>query len=156
GAMTLASEARAQSGITLVPALSVSSVYDDNLLARAGSGDQTTLLTPSVEGSLDTPNVKLLGLYSFDMQRSFDHPALNDVEARRHAMLSGAFRSTPKLTLIAEGNYDRTDNAGELIFLSGLLLEPRPAWRVGLGPGVVAYQTSPLTTLTGQYAWTSE
>ena len=62
--------------------------YDDNLFARTvGTGDQMTLLTPAIEASYSNPRAAFLGLYTFDMQRSFDHPALNELDARRHAFI---------------------------------------------------------------------
>src|SRR4051794_11271991 len=80
------SVAIAQSRVTFIPSMSISSVYDDNLFARrVGSGDQMTLLSPGIEAAFENPRAALLGGYSFDMQRSFDHPALNDLQARRHA-----------------------------------------------------------------------
>jgi hypothetical protein len=153
--IALPSEARAQSSVTFVPSVSVSSVYDNNLFARAGSGDQMARLTPGIEGLYDTPVVKLAGLYSFDMQRSIDHPALDDVMARRHAMFDGVFRLSSKVTLTANSTYDYTHTAGQLFFASGLLFEQRRASRVEIGPSI-AYQTSPLTTLSAHAAWVNE
>ncbi len=45
--LALPLEARPQSGVTFVPSVSVSSVFDDNPFATVtGSADQMTLLTP--------------------------------------------------------------------------------------------------------------
>jgi hypothetical protein len=50
-----AAEARAQAQATLVPALSVSSTYDDNLFsAPSGVGDVVTYLRPSLEGQYES------------------------------------------------------------------------------------------------------
>ncbi len=76
------------------------------------------------------------GLYSFEMQRSIDHPALNNLDARRHGMLTAAFRQNSKSTLTVDGNYDRTDTAGDLNFMTGLLLERRRAQRWQVGPSI--------------------
>src|SRR5262249_44618434 len=116
---------------------------------------ETALVTPGIEGLFDSPVVKALGLYTFDMQRSIDHPTLDNIEARRHAVFNVAFRESPKVTLTANGTYDRTDTAGTLIFGTGLLLERQRAWRLGLGPSI-AYQSSPLTTINAEYTWTNE
>jgi len=146
----------AQSKVTLVPSASVSSVYDDNLFAKSvGSGDQMTLITPGVEGTYETPTTFLLGNYSFDMQRSIDHPALNNIQARRHALIDTRFQTSPHFTLNVTGRYDRTDTAGELNFTSGLLLDRRRAERWEAGPSF-SFKASPLVTISGLYNWISE
>lgn len=148
--------ARAQARVTFVPSLSISSVYDDNIFARTvGSGDQMTRLSPSFEAGYETARTTLSSLYTFEMQRSLDHSALNDLEARRHAMFDGRFRSTPKVTLGLVGRYDRTENAGELSFNTGLLLDRRRALRWEINPSFT-YQPSPRTTLTSLYDLVTE
>ena len=80
--------ARSQSRVVFVPSVSVSSVFDDNPFATViGSADQMTLLTPNIRGAFATAVVNIDGQYSFEMQRSFDHSALNDLDARRHGNL---------------------------------------------------------------------
>jgi hypothetical protein len=154
--LALPLEARAQSRATFVPSVSVSSVFDDNPFATVtGSGDQITLLTPGLEGVFLTPTVKINGLYAFEMQRAIDHPTLNDLEARRHAMLSGVFQPSPKSTLAVDGSYDRTNSAGDLNFETGILLGRRRAQRWQAGPSTV-YQMTPRTIVSASYVWTNE
>jgi hypothetical protein len=58
----------AQSKVTLVPSASVSSVFDDNIFARAeGTSDQMTLVTPALEATYETPTKLLFGSYTFNM-----------------------------------------------------------------------------------------
>src|SRR5262249_7641711 len=107
--------ASAQSKVTFVPSLSLSSVYDDNLFARTvGSGDQMTQLTPGVEFGYDTSVVTFNGQYSFDMERSLDHAALDNIDARRRGLIDVRLRKTPRLAFGFVGRYDRTETAGEL------------------------------------------
>jgi hypothetical protein len=154
--MLAPSTAAAQARLTLVPSASVSSVYDDNLFAKAiGSADQMTLITPGLELSYETPVKMLFGSYSFDMQRSIDHPSLNNLQARRHAMLDSRFELTPRFTVGFGGRYDRTDTAGELNYFTGLLLDRRLAERWEAGPSF-SYKATPRVTLTGLYNWISE
>src|SRR6185369_6076025 len=54
-----------------------------------------------------------------------------------------------------DGNYDRTDTAGDLNFVTGLLLERRRAQRWQVGPSMV-YQLAPRTIISGGYTWTNE
>jgi hypothetical protein len=148
--------AAAQAKLTVAPSVSVSSLYDDNLFAKAiGSGDQMTLFTPGLEISYVTPVRALMGTYSFDMQRSIDHPALNNLQARRHAMLDTSFVLAPRLTVNFGGRYDRTDTAGELNYYTGLLLDRRRAERLEAGPSF-AFKVTPRVMLSGLYNWTTE
>ena len=154
--LALPQVARSQSRLMFVPSVTVSSVFDDNPFSTAtGSADQLTLLTPGIAGLFATPAVNINGLYSFEMQRSIDHPALNNLDARRHGMLTAAFRQNSKSTLTVDGNYDRTDTAGDLNFVTGLLLERRRAQRWQVGPSIV-YQVAPRTIISAGYTWTNE
>ena len=154
--LALPQVARSQTRVMFVPSVSVSSVFDDNPFATTtGSADQLTLLTPGIAGLFATPVVNINGLYSFEMQRSIDHPALNNLDARRHGILTAAFRQNSKSTLTVDGNYDRTDTAGDLNFVTGLLLERRRAQRWQVGPSLV-YQVAPRTIISAGYTWTNE
>jgi len=154
--LALPQVARSQSRLVFVPSVTVSSVFDDNPFATTtGSADQLTLLTPGIAGLFATPVVNINGLYSFEMQRSVDHPALNNLDARRHGMVTAAFRQNSKSTLTVDGNYDRTDTAGDLNFVTGLLLERRRAQRWQVGPSMV-YQLAPRTIISAGYTWTNE
>ena len=66
--------------------VSLFSVYDDNIYARVdGSAGHLVQVRPSFEGSYENPRMRLLGLYSFDAQRS-NFATLNTLDARRHAL----------------------------------------------------------------------
>jgi hypothetical protein len=150
------STATAQSLVTFTPSLSIGSVYDDNLFARTvGTGDQMTLLTPGIEASYSNPRAAFLGLYTFDMQRSFDHPALNQFEARRHAFIDGHYRQSSKLSFAMVGRYDLTQTAGDLSFNTGLLFNRHQAMRWEINPSF-AYQVRPRTTIAALYDRTTE
>jgi hypothetical protein len=145
-----------QSQVTLVPTVSIGSMYDDNLFAKTvGSGDQMTLITPGLELGYETPVTSLLGSYFFEAQRSFDHPALDRLDARRHALFDGRFRLTPHVTFSLAGRYDRTDTAGDLAFNTGVLTDRRRAERWQAGPSF-SFQASPHVFITGLYDWTTE
>ena len=70
-------------------------------------------------------------------------------------MLAAAFRQTPRLALDANGRYDRTDEAGELNFETGVLLPRTRAARWELGPSFT-YKATPVVTIHGQYNWVQE
>ena len=154
--LSVPSAARAQTNLTLVPSASISAVTDDNIFSSARpSSDQTTLLSPSLGGSIETPRINVLGLYSFDMLRSASFAALNNIEARRHGMWDARFRETARTTLALNGHYDRSDDSGQLNFETGLLVPRRRAERWELTPSF-AYQATPLVALRGQYDWVRE
>src|SRR5215468_9207576 len=97
--LALPQVARSQSRVVFVPSVVVSSVFDDNPFATStGSADQMTLLTPGIQGLFETPVVNITGMYSFEMQRALDHSALNNLDARRHGVITAAFRQNSKST----------------------------------------------------------
>jgi hypothetical protein len=148
--------ARAQTRVTLVPSASVSLFSDDNIYSTAvRSADQMTLVSPGVQALFETPRARLLGSYAIDMLRSVDFSSLNDLEARRHGMLDAVYRQTSRLSLNLNGHYDRSDEAGELNFETGILLPRARASRWELGPSFT-YRASPVVTVQGQYNWVQE
>jgi hypothetical protein len=156
GAAALTADARAQTKLTLAPSVSVSAISDDNIFTTAArSADQTTLISPALLSAIETPRATLRGSYSIDMLRSADFSALNNIEARRHGMLGAGFRQTPRLALDLNGHYDRTDEAGELNFETGILLPRTRAMRWELGPSFT-YKATPVVTVHGQFNWVQE
>jgi len=109
---------------------------------------------PSFEGSYESPTLRLLGLYSFDMQRS-NFATLNTLDARRHALGEARLRTSPFTTLGFITRYDRSETPGELDLDSGILGERRQAERVQLTP-TLARRLGQFTTMTAGYDWTTE
>ena len=138
-----------------IPSMSLFTVYDDNIFARVdGSAGQILQLRPSLEGSYENPRVRLLGLYSFDMQRS-NFSSLNTLDARRHALGETRFRTSPFTTLGFIMRYDRSETPGELDADSGFLGERRQAERIELNP-TYARRFDTRTSMTAGYDWTTE
>src|SRR5687768_17998450 len=70
----------AQTRATIVPSVSMGAVYDDNVSARArGDAGEMLQMRPSLEADYESATVKLISLWSFDMQRS-NHSSLNRSE----------------------------------------------------------------------------
>ena len=146
----------AQSKVTLVPSASVSSVFDDNIFARAeGTSDQMTLITPALEATYETAKKLLFGSYTFDMQRSLLHPTLNYLHSRRHGIVDTQFHLSSRFTVGLGGRYDRTDSPSEFQRFTGLLLDRRRAERWEGGPSF-SYRLSPRVSVSGIYNWISE
>lgn len=151
----IAAPAGAQARMTFIPSASLFTVHDDNLFARAqGSAGRMLQLRPSFEGNYESPTVRLVGLYSFDMQRS-NHSALNTFDARRHALGDARLRTSPLTTLGLALRYDRTDTPGEINLESGVLGDRRRAERWQVTPAL-ARRLGVLTTLSAGYDLTTE
>jgi hypothetical protein len=146
----------AQSRATIVPSATFSTLYDDNIFAKAiGSADQMMLITPSIESGYETSTMLLLGAYSFDVLRSLLHPTISTLNSRRHAALDTHFQLSPRFTVGFGGRYDRTDSASEFQFVTGILLDRVRAERWQGGPSFT-YKLGPRTTANGLFNWISE
>jgi hypothetical protein len=155
GVLFFPTRALAQARMEFIPSMSLFTVYDDNIFARVnGSAGQMLQLRPSLEGSYENPRVRLLGLYSFDMQRS-NFSSLNTLDARRHALGETRFRTSPFTTLGFIMRYDRSETPGELDADSGFLGERRQAERIELNP-TYARRFDTRTSMTAGYDWTTE
>jgi hypothetical protein len=146
----------AQSRATLVPALGISTVHDDNLFTIAKpTGDLMTQLRPSVEGMYESPHIDLQSLFYFDMQMSARHSGLNTFDARRHGLFDGRVRSSPSVTLGLAARYDKTETPGELNLESAVLHDRQRARRWQFTPSI-GYRVNPRTTITTMYDYTNE
>jgi hypothetical protein len=153
--LAVAPTVRAQSHATIVPSVSMSTVYDDNIFARKdGDAGVMTRLRPAFEGNYESPTVTLLSLYAFDMQRS-NFSALNSLDARRHGSFEIRHRTRPPTTLALGLQYDRTDTPGELNLDSGILGDRRQAERWEVVPSIL-HRIRPRTAFSGSYRWTTE
>ena len=142
--------AQAQSNATLVPAVSVGNLYDDNLFAKAnGDAGVMTVVRPSLEGNYESPTLNLTSLFSFDMQHS-NHSALSTFDARRHGDFDVHYRTTASTILGVGVRYDRTETPGELNLDTGILGERKIADRWELVPSLT-YHVRPRTTINASY-----
>ena len=146
---------RAQTRATIVPSVSMGVVYDDNVSARAqGDSGRMLQVRPSLEADYDSETVKLISLWSFDMQRS-NHSALNALDARQHAMLDAKLRSSPFTTWGVASRYDRTDTPGDIDFETGVLGSRRNAQRWQVTPNVLR-RIGERSNFTALYDFTTE
>src|SRR5262245_46248267 len=104
--LVTAASASAQSKHTVVPSITVSPVYDNNLFVdQQSDGGKLLLVRPGLEGIYESPRTVLKGVGSFDMQRS-NHKDLNTFDARRNAYGDSTFRLSPGTTVLASARYD--------------------------------------------------
>jgi hypothetical protein len=150
-----APDVEAQTRATIVPSVSMGAVYDDNVSARArGDAGEMLQLRPSLEADYESSTVKLISLWSFDMQRS-NHSALNALDARRHAMFDAKIRSSAMTTWGLGGRYDRTDTPGDIDFESGVLTDRANAQRWQVTPSVI-HRIGERVNYTALYDFTTE
>lgn len=146
----------AQSRGTLIPSVSIGTVHDDNLFSsRRAIGDYMTQLRPSLEGLRKSPTIDIRSEINFDMQLSARHEALNTLDARRHAMFDGKFQTSPAFGWGFIGRYDASQTPSELNLDTGVILPRQRAQRLQLTPSI-SYRTTPRTTVTARYDWTTE
>jgi hypothetical protein len=155
-ALLTAADARAQARMELVPSVSFSTAYDDNIFTlQEGSGDTMMLVTPAFEAFYESPVTTFRGLYTFDMQRAVGFSTLNSLDAKRHAMVNTGFQINPQFRLSLIGRYDVSDRPGDLMFDTGVLLGRQRARRYQVTPAI-SIRLRPRTTLTAQYDATKE
>jgi hypothetical protein len=148
--------ADAQARVTVVPALAVSSVHDDNLFSREDAvGDYLTQLRPSLDAVFESRTLRLDTSLWFDMQHSARHASLTTFDARRHATVDMQMKASPDATFGILGRFDKTETPGELNLESGIFLNRQGARRWELGPSH-AYRLDSRTTLNARYTWTHE
>ena len=149
-------DAGAQARMELVPSVSFSTAYDDNIFTvEEGSGDAMMLVTPAFEAFYESPKTSLRGLFNFDMQRAVGYSTLNSLDAKRHAMVNTGFQINPQFRVSLIGRYDVSDRPGDLMFDTGVLLGRQRARRYQLTPAI-AFRVRPRTTITAQYDATKE
>jgi hypothetical protein len=153
--MAVVPGAQAQTRLTLIPSVTFSNVYDDNLFAQVqGDAGHMRRIRPNLETIYESPRLKLNNEYSFDMQHS-NFSALNSFDARRHGLLEAHLRASPFTTLGVNAYYDRTETPGELDFETGILGERMQAQRWEVAPSV-SVRVRPRTTIRASYDWTTE
>ena len=153
--LVTATPAHAQAQVEFIPSVSLFTVVDDNIFAGANStAGQMLQLRPTFEGSYESPITRLLGLYSFDMQRS-NFSSLTTLDARRHALGEARFRTTPFTTLNVAARYDRSNTPGDIDFDTGVLGDRRNAERIELVPSF-DWRLGPRTSMSSGYDFISE
>jgi hypothetical protein len=153
--LLVASDANAQARMDFIPSVSFGTVYDDNVYPHIdSSAGQMFQVRPSFEGNYESPTLTLLGLYSFDMQRS-NFSSLNTLDARRHALGEVKLRTTPMTTLGFSGRYDRSETPGEINVDTGILGARLTAERLQVTPSLL-HRIAPRTLMTLGYDFTTE
>jgi hypothetical protein len=123
--------ARAQARLELVPGLSVSQAYDDNVFSRpGGTRDLITRVSPQLTARCTSSRLEARARYGLDMERFQENPELSTPVARQEAGVDARWRASRRATLTLGGAYARTATPGELNDLTGITLQRAPARRL--------------------------
>lgn len=154
--LACAADARAQSEVTIVPAVALGTMYDDNLFSSTtGEGDVLSTIRPSLEGRYASPTLKVQSFGFLEMQRSATHQTLTTLDSRRHAMTDVRAQVSPAAGMGFAARYDHSETPGDLNLDTGLLLDRQRATRLQFTPSFT-YRTDPRTTVSTRYDWTNE
>ena len=158
--MLTAAPAQADSGYYLIPWLTLSEKYDDNLFYDTEdpvSGFISTI-SPSLELGYESETLNWITRYAQDAEYYHQEPDLNSSHARQRA--SGEFEYKPddRWVLAGEAGFTKSNTPADLTLFPGgdipvLQLERVPAEWTYIRPAV-AYQFSPNKNGSLVYSWT--
>jgi hypothetical protein len=137
-----------QGPLTLIPSLSVSEEFNDNIFSnnQDRQWDFITSFTPALRLYANGPAYQLSAGYSFSADLYARHSDLSSALARQNLFARGFYRLTPGLTVTASDAfaYDRNSNTlSSLNFLAG----SQAYWTNHFSPGV-SWQMTPRNNLT--------
>jgi len=95
----VAAPAAAQ-GVSLVPSVAISRIWDDNVFYRPnGESDLTTRVSPRLDASYDDGRMTWAGRFQLDADQFERHPQLTTAHARQDAGVDLAYAATRRLSL---------------------------------------------------------
>ena len=149
----LAPAAFAQDRLSTKMSASIAQVYDGNLFAAPQpEADLISRAGTSLEMGFRSLPVDIVGRYEIQAERYLDHPELNAPASHQDAHLMIRYSPRPRLGIVMDGGYLRTQTPADLNFGSGLAVGRGAAERVALGT-TVRYQLQPLTIVSGEYSF---
>jgi hypothetical protein len=153
--------AAAQTGVYAVPAVGISSIYDDNLFFDIDDAQSDTALrvTPELEVGYESERTNAALRYSFDAESYNKFTELNSSAVRKFADFEASHQASRRVTLEGEAHYTRTNTPLDLSLLSGVLqglvVGRTDAERIAVQPGV-AIVVSPTTNARLTYSYTND
>jgi hypothetical protein len=145
----------AQDVVDVRPSVSITQVYDTNLLSTPSDhrGDFITRVSPGVDYSHRSTIWTLVGRYAVNAERFTNSPEFSALGARQHATVGFGYRPTPRVTFAADTAFYRTETPGELNTETGLALTRATAEQVEARASLTR-QIDPLTGATVEYSLT--
>lgn len=121
GAMP-AAESGAQDRFVIHPFISMTGVHDSDVFSTAGSprSDVVMRLAPGADATYDTPAAAIAARYQIDFERFTRYPELTTMNARQHATIALAYRTTPLVAFAAGGEFLTTRTPEDLTRMTGL------------------------------------
>jgi hypothetical protein len=141
--------------LDLRPSVSITQVYDSNLLSTPSDhrADFITRVSPAIDYDYRSTIWTLVGRYSVDAERFANSPEFTALGARQHATIGFEYRPTLRVKVAADTEFFRTRTPGELNTATGLALTRATADQV-VAHASITRQFDPLTGGTIEYALT--
>jgi len=149
-------------GLYAIPEVSVSEVYDDNLLFASADeqSDYITRVSPALEVGYEADTLSVTGRYRFDAEVYARESDLNDAQVREFADLSVDYRPAERVTLSALADYTKTETPLDITLIPGasipgLLTGRAEAERTSVN-SVASYRFTAPTSGSLAFTWTDE
>jgi hypothetical protein len=151
----MARAAVAQDVLDVRPSVSITQVYDSNLLSTPSDHreDLITRVSPGVDYRYRSTLWTLVGRYTVDAERFTDSPEFSALGARQHATVGLRFRPRARVKVAADTALYRTETPGELNTVTGLTLTRATAEQV-VAHASLTRQIDPLTGGIVEYSLT--
>jgi len=149
--------ARGDAGVEVTPSLSVTQVYDDNILysASAPQADRIARITPALELGYRAARLSAFGRYGFDAESFSQHPEMSTPMMRQRAGLDLSLEPARSWSASFTGTYARTKTPGDFNTLTGFLEGRASAERFSLGPAITG-RFGASTQVRAGYTFTRE
>ncbi|MGH7318253.1 MAG: hypothetical protein ACRELA_01280, partial [Candidatus Rokuibacteriota bacterium] len=111
-----AAPAWGQAGWYVIPSLTLSEEYDDNIFGQSSGrqSDFITRITPGITAGYQSAPLTILGNYSVGAAIFAGHSELNDIADRQQGGLTFRYLPTQRLTLGLNVSYSRAERSTDL------------------------------------------
>ena len=134
--------------VTLMPSISVSEEYNDNLFLNNQNRqwDLITGFSPAITLFVNRPSFQWSGGYSFTAELYERESRLNNAFNRQNLLFSSLYQATPRLTLTSFGSFALNRNTN-LVASQGVASGRQVSWSSTFAPGMT-WQMAPRTSLS--------
>jgi hypothetical protein len=141
-------------GFYLIPSLSLSAEYDDNLFSVSSGrkSDFITRISPGLEAAYRSASTTLRARYSDDAELYLDNSELNSASARQRWALDVRHLPTARSMVALEAMYTETDTPAELRPEAQVETPRQSATLFRIAPSA-SYQLGPRTSADGLYSY---
>jgi hypothetical protein len=114
--LLLPSVACAQAGWYLLPSITVSNEFDDNVFGTSSGRESDFIIrgAPELRGGYRSEPLAILASFGIDAEHFFDHPELSGVANRLRSTLDVRYVPERPTTLAFAGTFLRTETPGDL------------------------------------------